>query len=79
MATIILRNLDDRVAQRLRERAARKGRSMSAELRQIVAEAVAGPASRPDLKKLAAQVRALSSGRRHTPAERLVRESRRER
>jgi plasmid stability protein len=77
MATIILRNLDDRVARQLRERAARKGRSMAAELRQIVGDAVASQDSRPDFKKLTAQIRALSRGRRHTPSERLVRESRR--
>ena len=43
MADMVLRNLDDELKQRLRERAAKHGRSMSAELRAIVAEALARP------------------------------------
>lgn len=42
MATITVRNLDDAVQQRLRERAAAHGRSMEAEVRAILTTAV-GP------------------------------------
>ena len=38
-----IRNLDDRVKERLRVRAARHGRSMEAEVRAILADAVAAP------------------------------------
>jgi len=40
MAAITVRNLDDHVKQRLRVRAARHGRSMEAEVRAILVEAV---------------------------------------
>lgn len=42
MATITVRNLDDVVQQRLRERAASHGRSMEAEVRAILTSSV-GP------------------------------------
>ncbi|CAN5194187.1 plasmid stabilization protein [soil metagenome] len=40
MAAISIRNLDDRVRERLRIRAARHGRSMESEIRTILADAV---------------------------------------
>ncbi len=40
MASVVIRNLDDRVKERLRLRAARHGRSMEAEARQILTDAV---------------------------------------
>jgi plasmid stability protein len=40
MAAITVRNLDDHVKQRLRIRAARHGRSMEAEVRAIIVDAV---------------------------------------
>ncbi|GAA1152354.1 plasmid stabilization protein [Kribbella jejuensis] len=40
MAAITVRNLDDKVKHRLRVRAARHGRSMEAEARAIIVEAV---------------------------------------
>ena len=43
MAAITIRNLDDRVLERLRSRAARRGRSLEAEVRAILAEAVREP------------------------------------
>jgi len=43
LATISIRNLDDHVHERLRIRAARHGRSMEAEIRAILAEAVREP------------------------------------
>jgi len=39
MATLTIRNIPDEIRDRLRERAARAGRSMEAELRRIVEEA----------------------------------------
>ncbi|MDQ3707764.1 MAG: Arc family DNA-binding protein [Actinomycetota bacterium] len=43
MAAISVRNLDDRVKERLRVRAARHGRSMESEIRAILIEAVSEP------------------------------------
>ena len=40
MSAVSIRNLDDRVKDRLRIRAARHGRSMEAEMRAILTEAV---------------------------------------
>ena len=59
MTNIILRKLADEVAKKLRQRAARTRRSLSAEL-----------------KRQAADIRALSAGRRQTPSEESLRESR---
>ena len=78
MADIVLRNLDDDLKEKLRLRAAGNQRSMNAELREIVTAALTQPQrnSRADLKKLAADIRVLSTGRRQTPSEVLLRESR---
>ena len=78
MADIVLRNLDDELKEKLRQRAARNQRSMNAELREIVSAALAQPrrGSPADLKKLAADIRSLSAGRQQTPSEDLLRESR---
>ncbi len=46
MATLTIRGLDDDVRDRLRLRAATHGRSMEAEVRSILAEAVASPIER---------------------------------
>ena len=81
MADIVLRNLDDDLKEKLRLSAARNQRSMNAELREIVRAALTQPrrANQADMKKLAADIRALSAGRRQTPSEVLLRESRNER
>lgn len=46
MATITIRNLDPVVEERLRIRAAQRGHSMEAELRDILGEAVGGDSDR---------------------------------
>ncbi len=80
MADIILRNLDEVLKQGLREPAARHGRSMTAELREIVREALVKGEQDPnaEFRRLAALSRQQTAGRTHTPAEVLVRESRAE-
>lgn len=45
MATLTVRDLDDQVKRALRVRAARNGRSMEAEVRAILQDAVRAPAS----------------------------------
>ena len=49
LAAVSIRNLDERVKERLRIRAARHGRSMEAEIRAILADAVSEPAEVPGL------------------------------
>ena len=48
-ASITVRNLDGRVKERLRVRAAQNGRSMEAELRAIITEAVEVPTRAPEV------------------------------
>ncbi len=49
MTTLTIRNLDPSVKDRLRVRAAQNGRSMEAELRAIISDAVETPARPPEL------------------------------
>lgn len=78
MASLSVRNLDDDLLGRLKRRAARHGRSAEAEVRTILGQALSNELE-PNFDELAAAVRALTAGRKHTPAEVLLRESRDER
>ena len=49
LSALSIRNLDDGVKERLRVRAADHGRSMEAEVRAILTNAVAEPGQSPDL------------------------------
>jgi plasmid stability protein len=49
VAAITVRNLDDRLKERLRVRAAQHGRSMESEVRAILVEAVGEPGDSEDL------------------------------
>jgi plasmid stability protein len=73
-----VRNLDDELIARLKRRAARHGRSAEAEHREILREALAAE-TEASFEELAAQLRALTKGRKHTPSEELLREGRDER
>ena len=74
MASLHVRNVDDAIVARLKERAARSGRSAEAEHRQILAEALGSDQSTFD--DLAARLRERLKDRHHTPSEVLLRESR---
>jgi plasmid stability protein len=76
--SLSIRNLDDDLVARLKRRAARHGRSAEAEVRDILRQVLSGE---PEVgfDDLAAELRALTRGRRHTPAEQLQREGRDER
>lgn len=78
MASLSVRNLDDDILARLKRRAARHGRSAEAEIREILRQTLTGEAE-IDFDRLAAELRALTSDRPHTPAEKLLRQSRDER
>ena len=70
-----VRNLDDDLIARLKRRAARHGRSTEAEHREILRQALSSEIA-PTFSELAAELRRLTAGRQHTPAEQLLRESR---
>jgi plasmid stability protein len=78
MASLSVRNLDDELVARLKRRAVRHGHSAEAEVREILRQALAAE-TEPSFDDLAAEFRALTAGRRHTPAEVLQREGRDER
>jgi len=73
-----VRNLEDELIARLRRRAARHGRSAEAEVRDILRRALSSE-DEASFEDLADELRALTAGRRHTPAEVLQREGRDER
>ena len=73
-----VRNLDDELIVRLKRRAARHGRSTEAEHREILWQALSSEVE-PSFEELAAELRKMTRGRRHTPAEDVLREGREER
>lgn len=75
MASLHVRNLDDDLVQRLKMRAAGKGRSAEAEHREILRQALAEDTSM-SWEELAAISRDLTRRKNHTPAEVLIREDR---
>ncbi len=74
MAQLLVRNLDDALIARLRARAARNGRSVEAEHREILRAALA--AREDDFWELARRLREETAGRDLTPSEVLLREDR---
>lgn len=77
MASLHVRNGNDELVARLKERAAKHGRSAEAEHRALLNDALATDGSSFD--ELAAMLRERTAGRKHTPSEILQRESREER
>ncbi len=77
-SSLSVRNLDNELVARLKRRAARHGRSAEAEVRDILRQVLEGEAE-TSFDDLAAELRALTAGRQHTPAEQLQREGRDER
>lgn len=78
MPNLHLRDVDETLVRKLHQRAKANGRSAAEEHRTILREALLG-GSREDIHALAAQLRELTRGRRQTPSEVLLRESRDER
>ena len=83
MASLHVRNIDDEIVVRLKERAARHGRSAEAEHREILRAALSWNSSphidRAEWEKRAAELRESLKGKPHTPSEVLLREARDER
>jgi plasmid stability protein len=76
--SISVRNLDGALILSLKRRAARNGHSAEAEVREILREVLAQE-TEAGFGDLAAELRALTAGRAHTPAETLLQEGRDER
>ncbi|MBN9038131.1 MAG: hypothetical protein J0H53_18870 [Rhizobiales bacterium] len=83
MASLHVRNVDDTIVARLKERAKVHGRSVEAEHREILKDALrwerAPEVDLEDWKRRARAFRESLKGRYHTPSEILIRESRDER
>jgi len=82
MASLHVRNVDDEIVTRLKERAARNGRSAEAEHRALLKAALdddAAASRKAEWMVRADAFRKLLEGRHHTPSEVLLRESRDER
>ncbi|MCY4425933.1 MAG: hypothetical protein OXC05_02735 [Halieaceae bacterium] len=73
-----VRNLENDLILRLKRRAARHGRSAEAEHREILRHALSAEVE-PAFEELAAKLRQMTMGRKHTPSEELMREGRNER
>ena len=74
-AILSVRGLEPDLVQRLKRRAARHGHSAEAEVRAILRQTLANEAE-VGFDDLAAELRALTAGRHHTPSEDLLREGR---
>jgi antitoxin FitA len=79
MANLNIRNVPESTRRRLRLRAARKGRSMEAEARTILANAVRGETGKPfDPESLQKFITGLFKGETPRLTDELIRERRRE-
>ena len=78
MATINVRQLDDDVVERLKRRAALNDRSLEGEARHILKDAAEDDMAtkRASFLAMTDRLRRKTEGRRHTPAEVLIREDR---
>jgi len=75
MQTLTIHNMDEDLVDRLRERAARNGRSMEAEMREILCRALTPDLKAEALRKLEG-FRASVAGGRLTPSDLLMRQTR---
>ena len=78
MVTINVRRLDEDVVNRLKQRASRNNRSLEGEVRHILQRAADDDmaAKRAAFGETIRRLRPLTEGRKHTPAEVLIREDR---
>ena len=78
MATVLIRQLDDEIIERLERRAAGNGRALESEVRHILEQAAGDDMEekRRAFQKLSRKMRELTSDRPHTPSHILIREDR---
>jgi plasmid stability protein len=75
MAQVLIRDLDPKLVDRLKDRAREHGRSLEAELRSILE--VAAAMDLIEARALAARIRRRLAGRKHSDSAALVSEDRR--
>ncbi|HEY2325681.1 MAG TPA: Arc family DNA-binding protein [Thermoanaerobaculia bacterium] len=75
MARVLIRDLDDRIVEKLKTRAARNGRSLQSELQMIVERAAA--VDIVDSRTAAARIRRALSDRTHSDSAALLADDRR--
>lgn len=76
MANLTIRNLEDHVVERLKKKAAQRGRSLEAELREILRQA-ANRKTREELLAAADRIAAMTpKGIKQTDSAELIREDR---
>jgi plasmid stability protein len=75
MAKVLIRDLDERVVDRLKKRAARNGRSLQAELQMIVERAAATDIV--ESREVAARIRRKLADRKHSDSATLLADDRR--
>jgi antitoxin FitA len=75
MAKVLIRDLDERVVDRLKKRATRNGRSLQAELQMIVERAAATDIA--ESRDVAARIRRKLANRKHSDSAALLAEDRR--
>jgi len=74
MARVLIRDLDERTVERLKQRAARNHRSLQAELRMIVERAAA--VDIVESRAVASRIRRKLSGRKHSDSTARIAEDR---
>lgn len=74
MAQVLVRNVPDDVVTRLKQRAARKGRSLEAELRYVLE--AAARLELGEFRRRAGEIRRQLEGRYHSDSTALIREDR---
>ncbi len=75
MADVTIRDLDDEVPARVRERAQRRHHSLEAELRDVITRSVR-PVDMEAFEAAAAEIRARTAGGRQSDSTDLIREDR---
>ena len=78
MAQLLVRDIDEELVRKLLIRAAMHGRSVEAEHREILRQALSEQLQ-TSFKEIAAKIREMTAGGCHTPSEILQREGRDER
>ncbi|OGI67475.1 MAG: hypothetical protein A2W18_01785 [Candidatus Muproteobacteria bacterium RBG_16_60_9] len=76
MAQVLVRDLDDKVVERLKVRAQRRGRSLQVELKTILEQAASSDLDLERAKRLAAKLRRELAGRKHSDSGELQAEDR---
>jgi plasmid stability protein len=77
MAQVLVRGLDAKVVDRLKERASTHGRSLEAELREVLEQAARLDVNLAETREQAARLRRRLAGRKHSDSAELVAEDRR--